>query len=57
MSGTGTSSTCSNGGWTQNINYGWNGTSFDGAAANADHRSIAAYNASLVPYLAQVLMQ
>jgi len=55
--GTGTGSTCSNGGWSQNINYGWNGTSLDRAAADAAHLSVAGYNAALVPFLAQIITQ
>jgi lysophospholipase L1-like esterase len=67
VTGTGTSSLCNitpivggsstsiASGWPLNINLGWNGGSYDGAAANADHESALAYNAALVRPLADII--
>jgi lysophospholipase L1-like esterase len=67
VTGTGTSSLCNitplvggsttsiSAGWPLNINLGWNGGSYNGAAADTVHESALAYNAALVRPLADII--
>jgi len=55
VSGTGSGSTCSRGGWTAGIANGWNG-SFNGETQDVDHQGPYAY-AVLASQVAQILMQ